>query len=103
MSTEPRPKKLLEQVDDAIRLMPWLRVPPSSPSSLPRSFPCPAPAAAARRTTDLQEPADGRRFAGSTVSHERIGQFTLAPGYYTFVLTLAGDTIVVTINQDAAP
>ena len=46
---------------------------------------------------------DGRRFVGSTVSHERIGQFTLAPGYYTFVLTLAGDTIVVTINQDAAP
>lgn len=48
--------------------------------------------------------ADGRRFLGTTIAaYDRIGQFTLEPGYYTFVLTRIDPEIVVTIHQDEAP
>ncbi|MBE2236020.1 MAG: hypothetical protein IAE85_21190 [Anaerolinea sp.] len=46
---------------------------------------------------------EGKRFVGSTVANELIGQVALEPGYYTLVLTIVGDKAMVTIRPEETP
>jgi hypothetical protein len=43
---------------------------------------------------------DGKRYVGSTVANELIGQAVLEPGYYTFAYTIVDNRAVVTMIPD---